>query len=162
MNKHEAFTLTGNGLIKYILTEVAIATPISHKQSKVYKALWDTGATGSVISNRIAQEIGLIPTGRITANGIHGSREVNTYIVDILLPSNVVIGNATVTESDNLKDFDALIGMDVICLGDFAFTNANGKSTFSFRIPSKERIDFVPETSLHNMKADGLIPNRYQ
>ena len=35
-----------------------------------------------------------------------------------------------------------LIGMDIINLGDFAVTNKNGRTAFSFRTPSIEYIDF--------------------
>lgn len=160
MIKYQAFTLSFSGIRRAILTDVNIISPITRTKSSTYKALWDTGATGSVISNKIAQEIGLVPTGRITANGAYSTREVNTYIVDIELPYNVVIGGVTVTESDNLHNFDALIGMDVICMGDIAFTNTNRKSKFSFRIPSQEHIDFVPAANEHNMKADGLNRNQ--
>ena len=40
-----------------------------------------------------------------------------------------------------------LIGMDVINAGDFAITNKDGKTVFSFRIPSMERIDFTQRRS---------------
>lgn len=35
--------------------------------------------------------------------------------------------------------------MDIITRGDFAITNVNGKTTFSFRFPSIGTIDFVDE-----------------
>jgi hypothetical protein len=38
-----------------------------------------------------------------------------------------------------------LIGMDVIGSGDLAITNHNGKTTFTFRVPPCEEIDFVAE-----------------
>jgi hypothetical protein len=38
-----------------------------------------------------------------------------------------------------------LIGMDVINYGDFAISNYNGKTTFSFRMPSLMKIDFCKE-----------------
>ncbi len=38
---------------------------------------------------------------------------------------------------------DVLIGMDVIGLGDFSITNKDGKTTFSFREPSMEEIDYT-------------------
>lgn len=38
-----------------------------------------------------------------------------------------------------------LIGMNVIVLGDFAISTFNGKTSFSFRIPSKGLIDFTNE-----------------
>jgi hypothetical protein len=42
-----------------------------------------------------------------------------------------------------IKDADILIGMDIISAGDFVVTNYEGKTVFSFRIPSCECIDFV-------------------
>jgi hypothetical protein len=42
-------------------------------------------------------------------------------------------------------NFGAIIGMDIIRRGDFAITNANGKTKMSFRMPSLKAIDFVEE-----------------
>ena len=36
-----------------------------------------------------------------------------------------------------------LIGMDIITSGDFSVSNYNGKTVFTFRTPSQERIDYV-------------------
>ena len=33
--------------------------------------------------------------------------------------------------------------MDIISMGDFAISNKDGKTVFSFRVPSLERIDFT-------------------
>ncbi len=41
------------------------------------------------------------------------------------------------------QGIDLLIGMDIIGLGDFAVTNLNGVTQFTFRLPSVESIDFV-------------------
>jgi uncharacterized protein YecA (UPF0149 family) len=38
-----------------------------------------------------------------------------------------------------------LIGMDIIATGDFAITNNNNETVFSFRHPSNAIIDFVQE-----------------
>ena len=43
--------------------------------------------------------------------------------------------------------FDVLIGMDIITKGDFAITNPDGTTKFSFRIPSQADIDFVRESN---------------
>ena len=40
---------------------------------------------------------------------------------------------------------EVLIGMDIINRGDFAVTNRDGRTKFSFRIPSQADIDFVAE-----------------
>ena len=38
---------------------------------------------------------------------------------------------------------DVLIGMDIINLGDFAVSNVEGSTCFTFRMPSLEEFDFV-------------------
>ena len=35
--------------------------------------------------------------------------------------------------------------MDIIGMGDFAVTHSDGKTTFSYRWPSSEKIDFVEQ-----------------
>ena len=52
-----------------------------------------------------------------------------------MLPNNVRIKDLPVTESD-LAVCDALIGMDVITLGDMGLTNLQN-TRFMFRIPAK-------------------------
>jgi preprotein translocase subunit SecA len=41
-----------------------------------------------------------------------------------------------------------LIGMDIIGLGDFVVTNFNGKTMFSFRMPSMASMDFCKNSYL--------------
>jgi len=68
------------------------------------------------------------------------------------LPNGVKIDNVKATECDELNGpFEVLIGMDIISLGDFALTNKDGKSVFTFRIPSITRIDFVKEENNINI-----------
>jgi hypothetical protein len=43
--------------------------------------------------------------------------------------------------------FEAIIGMDVICLGDFSITNARGQTWMSFRMPPCEHIDYVADAN---------------
>ncbi len=161
MIKLHAFTTRFNCLTSTIITDISIQEPVTgNTLEKGIKGLWDTGATGSVISKKIVDELGLIPTGKTLASGIHSTIEVNTYIVNVALPNRVVVQDVRVTESPQFNHFDVLIGMNIIALGDFAFTNKNGASWFSFRIPSVEHLDFVPKSIDHNLKADGL--NRKQ
>ena len=106
-----------------------------------FSALWDTGADGSVISNSVVAALGLLPDGKIRVYHADGMSLVNTYTVDLRLPSGVVFKKLMVT-SGELKDTDVLIGMDVISMGDFAITASNGVTKFSFQIPSTHNIDF--------------------
>ena len=67
-----------------------------------------------------------------TANGMYLA---NVYSVDIMLPNKLVVSGVEVTDSD-LKLCDALIGMDVIALGDMKVSN-KGNTKFTFRIPAE-------------------------
>ena len=61
------------------------------------------------------------------------------YLIHVGIPSGSIITNILALEDGN-EDYEVVIGMDVITQGDFAFTNKDGHSTFSFRIPSQEEI----------------------
>lgn len=106
-----------------------------------FDALWDTGADGSVISNSVVSALGLMPDGKVRICHADGMSLVNTYTVDLRLPSGVVFKNLMVTSGD-LSDIDMLIGMDVISMGDFALTAPGGCTKFSFKVPSTHDIDF--------------------
>lgn len=52
-----------------------------------------------------------------------------------------------------LKDCDMLIGMDIISQGDFALTNRDGRTVFSFQIPSTHLYDFVKQDAATKLKS---------
>ena len=145
--KCHAFTLTETGIVNRLKTTVRIFDKYTEQDLsniKKWIAIWDTGATTTCITARIATELNLIPTGTVVTSTAGGNKECNTYCVDILLPNNIVIYNMTVYEV-LLNDGDVLVGMDVIKYGDFSITNYNGKTKLSFRIPSLGEVDFVKD-----------------
>lgn len=109
-----------------------------------YTAIWDTGATNTVISEELAHNLNLTPIGKASVSTAGGIIEVNKYVLGLKLPNNLQIQNVMVT-AGKLNGTDFLIGMDIITLGDFAVTNLNGKTTFSFRYPSCETINYVKQ-----------------
>ena len=114
------------------------AAPTMHQCN----ALWDTGATMSAISERIATSLQLIPEGKATASLAHGqAKDLPVYYVNIVLPNEVMLTGMSVAGMD-LPSTDLLIGMDVIKEGDLAISNWQGKTTLTFRIPSVETLDF--------------------
>lgn len=113
-------------------------------RSEDVQAIWDTGATNTVISKKLASKLGLVPTGKTTCNAVNQCYEADTFIVDIGLPNGLMIAAVQVTAAENLVDYDLLIGMDIITVGDMSITNANGVTWFSFRFPPDPiRIDYV-------------------
>ena len=119
---------------------------------KPFKAIWDTGATGSVITQAVVDACGLIPIGITKVSHVDGDYDTEVYLANIALPNRVAFTGIRVTKG-KLKDADMLIGMNIISQGDFAVTNYNGITKFSFRIPSSRHIDFVAE--INEIRARG-------
>ncbi len=108
-----------------------------------FNALWDTGATHSMISSRAVSELGLKAGGYTNVNHVQGTADaVPFYFVNLVLLSNFHFPDVTVVLGE-LIDTDVLVGMDIINRGDFAVSNRNGATSFSFRIPSVEDFDFA-------------------
>ncbi|KAA6307265.1 hypothetical protein EZS27_041067 [termite gut metagenome] len=73
-----------------------------------------------------------------------GESIVNTYLVNILLPNQVVVYSRCVTEGI-INGADVLIGMDIIARGDFTLSSKGGKTKFCFQLPSTHDFDFAQE-----------------
>lgn len=147
-----AFTLKSKGILNMLQTDALILSDFREQTKpytpKLWKALWDTGASKSSISQRIVDDLSLIPIGKNNVSTANGVVPVNTYFVDIGLPNGMTVKNVSVTCCNLGEDIDVLIGMDIIRHGDFSITNVNNKTTFSFRIPSLKEIDYVEESKL--------------
>ena len=108
------------------------------------KALWDTGCSGIAISQKVVDTLGLIGNGSTTVHNAGEDYVSQYYPISIRLPNNADIHflRATLAKTNG---FDILLGMDVICLGDFSVSNYEGKTCMSFRVPSIKKIDYVEE-----------------
>jgi predicted aspartyl protease len=130
----------------------------SHSPAPVhteFDAIWDTGATGSVITQKVVDKCGLHPTGVVEVYTASGKEFFDTYLVSILLPNNVGFPAVRVTEG-KINGADVLVGMDLIGSGDFAVTNVQSNTVFTYRVPSMTRIDFVEEAN----RMKGAPPGR--
>jgi len=157
-----AFTSRYDGPSRVLQNDVIISTPPINDEttppSQKYISIWDTGATNSVITKRVVDDLGLKPTGAVEMFNVGGKTICNTYLVEILITSKVLFKNVRVTEG-SIMGADVLIGMDIIGVGDFAVSNKNGKTVFSYRHPSCEEIDFIPQVQEQNIMEGG---NRQQ
>jgi hypothetical protein len=146
-----AFSVTYTGLSRVLISDVRIGQAFGPEQQPPkqfpppFKAIWDTGASGSVITQKVIDQCGLKPTGMANVHTAQGITTVETFLVCMVLPNKVGFSEVKVTRGV-LRDFDVLIGMDIIGRGDFAVTNKDGNTVFSFRIPSMECIDFVKQS----------------
>jgi hypothetical protein len=118
---------------------------------KMFRALIDTGATGTCITRAAADRMGLSPIGKIEIQGVSGTKEHNNYLFHIgsttpvpgVLPIANPLGEVQVPLQLHLNStpiqgaefdagkggFDVLLGMDVICTGSL---KVEGDGTFSW------------------------------
>jgi hypothetical protein len=148
MSEFHAFTLSAKGLLRAIVTEVRISGPFDPSAPPRptptlmgFQAIWDTGATNSMISQRVVDRCGMGPIGLTDVHTPNGMCTCEVYVINIFLPSGVGFPNVGVTKGD-LGPNDVLIGMDLINKGDFAITHERGDTVFSFRYLSLGTIDF--------------------
>ncbi len=114
-----------------------------------FEAIWDTGASASAISKNVVDRVALQPTGVTRVSTAGGIQDCNTFLISMMLPNGVGFSAIKVAEC-KLGGTDVLIGMDIIANGDFAITNYEGRTVFSYRTPSTGKIDFVNEINLNN------------
>lgn len=145
--EHDAITLAIYTSASVHLPQFVQEVETDAPQPRSVKALWDTGATHSAVSDRLAAGMAL-PTedfARIsTASGI---LRVPVYLIRLGLPNHFMFDEVEAVEfsySDE-DDYDLIIGMDIMTQGDLSLTNFEGRTVFSFRIPSLNRVDFESE-----------------
>lgn len=154
-----AFTQEADGRLNRLVTtcgicEAYIPSPNSnHPTVLQFNALWDTGATVSAISTNVVEALRLTSFSMGKVYHAQGESDTNKYKINMLLPNRIALSTMTVLEG-KLKGCDVLIGMDIISLGDFAITNRDGKTLFSFQIPSTHYYDFVKQIN------NGKISNK--
>lgn len=148
MNSCSAFTTTFDGISLKLLNKVKIS---NNDRNIEVIAQWDTGATGSCISHEVVSKLGLTPFGKQSVLTPSGEGIVDTYLVEVILPNNVMVSDLLVGDSEIGKQgIGILIGMDVISKGDFSVSNKDGKTIFTFRMPSLQVTDYVKQIAVQN------------
>ena len=154
--QHLAFTIRYDGAVRELCTSIKIGLPSltadfdpNKNFADFARAIWDTGAAGTVINKRVVDALGLQPTGMQKVIGVNNESIKATHMVDLILPNNVVVQNVNVVEGSG--SFDVLIGMDIIQMGDFFISRAQGRTMFSFCIPPHETpTDLVEKSNAIN------------
>lgn len=123
------------------IVDKIITNVITNKKEQA-KALWDTGANCCCISYDLVKRLNLKPIGAMPIATPSGTAIYNKYMIDIGLPNNIELKDVTVCESEiGAQKLDLIIGMNIINKGDFAISNYNNETKFSFRIPTSADID---------------------
>lgn len=139
----------GNFVIENPLKPVITVTIGNTENRKVVSALIDTGAMRSFISSKYAAELNLekVGTSMFAGSTSTKSKKTSLYNVNIQFPFNYVFENVLVGEAMGLiaKDYDFVIGMDIISYGDMLITNTDGKMMISLRFPSANERQLFPK-----------------
>lgn len=155
-----AITRSYQGISPNIISKINIRNPISGEK-KLTLGIWDTGATNTVITKQCAQELNLPPIGKAVVKGVHSTKEVSRYPLEVFFSEKLHF-IIQVTECDKLIDDDScnlLIGMDIITKGDFIITNFGGNTTMSFRVPSLDKVDFIEEFKAKDAPKEKYSPS---
>lgn len=166
MSVSHSFTTKANGLLLVLKSDCHVSQWFNPSEiSPNYplmqcRAIWDTGATGSVITSRVVSSCNLKPISVCNVQGVHGPQQSNVYLINIILPNGVLFHEVVATEGFLPDGDDLLIGMDIISTGDFSVTNKDGLTCFSFRVPSQHHIDYVEEHNRANQIQGGIKKQR--
>lgn len=157
---YRAFTTSSSGQLNVLKNQCHVSRAWAptggqpQPQMAPFDAIWDTGATNSVITQAVVDACGLVATGITDVHHADGVSRAATYLVNIGLPNGVGYPGVRVSIG-RFTGGDILIGMDIIGTGDFAVTNVNGATKFSFRHPSIEDIDFVRDSKVPQFQHGG-------
>lgn len=108
---------------------------------EVESTVWDTGATNTIISSAVIDALGLKPVRQTQIEGVGGCMNSSVYKINIYVDGCLEFTGIEALSGD-IGDYDVIIGMDIITLGDFVITNKDDQTWFAFRYPSSEHIEF--------------------
>jgi hypothetical protein len=168
MQDFQAFTIKFSARMNVLFSKAGVSQAFDPNVTKINQpsitelnAIWDTGASCTLISKEYAAKVGLIPTGKTTITGVNNSTLENTYQVNVYLPNKVCLGFLRIAEAPALAGgAGMLIGMDIIGSGDFSVYKENGKTVMTYRFPSIGGTDFVIEAG--NIKSHRAIMQKIE
>lgn len=142
------FSTRYNNLSNVLINDCGIHSAVADPEQtnpnslnpRIYKAIRDTGATNTCITEKVAVECGLPVIGTAEVHHANGKDTVDVFLASLYLPNGVATPVIRVNKA-KLVNADILIGMDIIGQGDFAISNFKGITQFSFRMPSLMHMD---------------------
>ena len=131
-----AITNRYDGIANRLITSLDIRECTDGAEGfRINKALWDTGASSSCISERMARKLGLRPVDTGVGISTTGKQDITYYIVDIVLTPEMVFKNVKIAGFPlQNHDVDFVIGMDIISKGTLLVKNNSGKTVVTFTV----------------------------
>ncbi len=145
-------TIQYSEMMRVIESEVVVSNPFGNYSANTI-AVWDTGAISSAISVHLASTLGLLTNvEKRPIMTVQGISYVDFASVEVKMVHNmppIKLNVAIVDSIGTSPDRGILLGMDLISQGSFAISNKNGKTLFSFMIPTVAEIDFYELMNRH-------------
>jgi hypothetical protein len=142
-----------------IFSTVAISNPANPHGARVLaNAMWDTGASISVISSAVCERLGLNSYGEMLLDGAFAAAHTSKtkVLVSVCIDGMEILTPAAICEEklSVRTPPDLVLGLDFISKGDFAISHDNdGYPIFSFTYPSHcGAIDVVDIANHLNLK----------
>lgn len=153
---HRAFRVEYKAIARQLISDILVTQPgsvlnLDRDGWVFFRGIWDTGATHTVVTQHVVDTLGLSPIDMVKVSGVNSESTVPVMLVDIGLPNRLIIPNRRVTVCSIGNGIDVLIGMDIIALGDFSISNLEGKTVFTFAMPSfQNRTDLFDKAEAVN------------
>lgn len=148
MDKIRILTYSLNNIMNQLASYVYVGKKKNDLIDKNrFICIWDTGASISCVTNNIIERYNLTSIGKsdFFTGGHCELRPTDVYSIDLMFRDDFIFNNLRVLKIEKHDVFDIIIGMDIISQGDFAVSNLNGSTSFSFRIPSMGIANFLNE-----------------
>jgi hypothetical protein len=124
-------TIIHQGFAKKIISNALITSIDTNKAIKV-TAMWDTGATRSLINDNIVEALDLKKINLAQIKHVAGTEIYPVYSAALKIQGGLKIKEHRFVSFPSIHTFDMIIGMDIIALGKFCIENRKGNSVFSF------------------------------
>ena len=140
-----AFTVSYNNIVRELFLHVRVGKPGDPPDAmQAFTAIWDTGATNTVINQAVVDRLGLVDIiDVVDTESANGPGKADAYYVDLELPNGVRFDRLKVIKMKTKAD--VLIGMDIIATGDCCVSHVGGRTTLTFEYPSNHCYDFVKQ-----------------
>lgn len=131
--------LKGERLNRQIITDAFVFAPLKDGENRVkryveVKAMWDTGATNSQITQEVAMTLGLKAVGHTPVVHGMGRSETTIYEAGLMIDGVLNVRRMLVAECHGSNDFNAIIGMDIIQFGRLTLEGQGDERMFTFEI----------------------------
>lgn len=117
-------------LKRLIFTDATVRDPMTGKSMEV-RCLWDTGASGTCISQTVISRLCLKPISAVMAQSANSYNRMGIFLIDLDLGPSAFNGVPVAgLVSGRTPVADIFLGMDIIGRGDMSLTHKNGKLVF--------------------------------